>query len=92
MLQLFMKDKIWDPAIINHKTISKSLTSALIIAADGGFTDEVKIVLDQPGVDMNIADENKYTELFHANNKDIVELMLDKSKMEEDNPLKKALT
>ena len=92
ILRMLMEDKRWDPELINWAPRLGHNDSALSIAAKEGFTEIMKILLDQPGVDLNIKDAGRYTPLYHAvdrNNPEIVKLLLDKSNVEEENSLKK---
>jgi len=77
--------------MINRTPRSGRNDSALSTAAKEGFTDIMKILLDQPGVDINIKDNWYYTPLYHAierDNPEIVKLLLDKSNVKEENSLK----
>jgi len=91
MLQMFIEDKRWDPEMINRTPRLGHNDSALSTAAKEGFTDIMKILLNQPGVNINIRDNWRYTPLFHAVERDhpeIVKLLLDKSIVEDENSLK----
>ena len=91
LLKMFMEDKRWNPELINWRPREGHNDSALSTAAKEGFTEIMKMLLDQPGVDLNVNDAGWYTPLYHAidrNNPEIVKLLLDKSNVEEENSLK----
>ena len=76
-LKMFLQDKRWDPKMLEQKTAKGD--SGLIIAAYQGSLEIVKLILDQPNIDVNIQDSNGESPLNFAmkcNFPEIVEILL----------------
>jgi len=76
-VKMILQDKRWDPNMLERKTVKGD--SGLIIAAYRGSLDIVKLILDQPSIDVNIQDSNGESPLNFAmkcNFPEVVEILL----------------
>jgi len=75
VLQMLIKDQEWMARNINKISQSNHEETAMLIAASKNYWDMVIILLDQPGVDVNISDKEGHTVLHYAVKENKIEIV-----------------